>query len=238
MAYITATHANWLLGDRAIRAMPAIPRAENSRCQSTGEALVVSLDLEHTHTWQFSSAKVESLAPNSYPVFENPLLSYRVPPPVPPVPPIPPGPDGAVGAGPLGGLGLFGPLGGFGLFGPLGGFGLSGPLGGFFGGALRSLGLLGFFGALGLSGLLLPGGFGPLGLFGGLLGVGLPGCCEPCMTAALKPDAPMPGATANAPIEINATDHRTRRKFIVISLDFTLENDAILRCSQQHRHSY
>ena len=166
-------------------------------------------------------------------------ISYRVPPPIPPVPP---GPDGAVGAGPLGGFGLFGPLGGFGLFGPLGGFGLSGPLGGFFGGALRSLGFLGFFGALGLSRLLLPGGFGPLGLFGGLLGlfgslgVGLPGCCEPCMTAALNSDAPMLGGTTNAPIEINATDHRTLRKFIVI-LVFTIENDANLRCSQQDRHS-
>jgi hypothetical protein len=167
-------------------------------------------------------------------------LSYRVPPPIPPVPP---GPDGAVGAGPLGGFGLFGPLGGFGLFGPLGGFGLFGPLGGFFGGALRSLGFLGFFGALGLSGLLLPGGFGPLGLFGGLLGllgslgVGLPGCCEPCMTAALKSDAPMLGGTTNAPIKINATGHRTLRKFIAISLDFTIESDANLRCSQQDRHS-
>lgn len=145
-------------------------------------------------------------------------ISYRVPPPVPP------GPDGAVGAGPLGGLGLFGPLGGL------------------FGGALRSWGFFGFLGALGLSGLLLPGGFGPLGLFGGLLGllgslgVGLPGCCEPCMPAALKSDAPMPGGTTNAPIEINATDHRTLRKFIVISLDFTIENDAILKCSQQDRH--
>ena len=152
-------------------------------------------------------------------------ISYRAPPPVPPVLP---GPDGAVGAGPLGGLGLFGPL---------GGFGLSGPLGGFFGGALRSLGFFGFFGRLGLSGLLLPGGFGPLGLFGGLLGllgslgVRLPGCSEPCMPAALISDAPMPSGTTNAPIEINATDQRTLRKFIVISLDFTIENDAILKCS-------
>jgi hypothetical protein len=167
----------------------------------------------------------------------SPKLSYRVPPPVPPVPPVPPGPDGAVGAGPLGGLGLFGPLGGLGLFGPLGGFGLLGPLGGLFGGALRSLGFLGFFGRLGLSGLLLPGGFGPLGLFGGLLGllgslgVGLPGCSEPCMPAALISDTPMPSGTAKAPIEINASDQRTLRKFIVIFLDFTIENDAILKCS-------
>jgi hypothetical protein len=150
-------------------------------------------------------------------------ISYRVPPPTPPAFP---GPDGALGAGPLGGFG----------------FGLSGPLTGFFSGALRPLGLLGFFGVLGLSGLLLPGRFGPLGLFGGLLGllgslgVGLPGCCEPCMPTALKPYAPMPGGATNAPIEINATDHRTLRKFIVISLDFTIEIDAILKCSQQHRH--
>jgi hypothetical protein len=123
---------------------------------------------------------------------------------------------------------LFGPLGGFGLFCPLGGFGLSGPLGGLFGGALRSLGFFGFFGVLGLSGLLLPGGFGPLGLFGGLLGplgslgVGLPGCCEPCMPTALNSNAPIPDGTANAPIEINANDHRTLWKFIFISLDYTL----------------
>ena len=133
---------------------------------------------------------------------------YRGPPPVPPELP---GPDGAEGAGPLGGLGLFGPL---------GGFGLSGPLGGLFGGALRSLGLFGFFGALGLSGLFLPGGVGLLGLFGGLLGllgVGLPGCFESCVLAALKLAVPMPGVTANAPIEINATAHRNLRKFIVRS---------------------
>jgi hypothetical protein len=130
-----------------------------------------------------------------------------------------------------------------GLFGPLGGFGLLGTLGGLFGGALRSLGLFGFFGALGLSGLLLPGRFGPFGLFGGLLGplgslgFGLPGCCEPCMPTATKSDAPMPGATTNAPTEINATAHRTLRKLIVISLALTIENDAILKCSQKHRRS-
>jgi hypothetical protein len=65
----------------------------------------------------------------------------------------------------------------------------------------------------------------------------LPGCSEPCMPAALISDAPMPGATTNAPIEINASDHRTLRKFIVISPGLTIENDAILRCSQQDRRS-
>lgn len=154
------------------------------------------------------------------------------------------GPLGGLGLfGPLGGLGLFGPLGGFGLFGPLGGLGLFGPLGGFFGGTLRLLGFFGFFGRLGLSGLLLPGGFGPLGLFGGLLGLfgslgnGLPGCSEPCIPAALNSDAPTLGGIINAPIEINATDHGTLRKFIVISLDFTIENDANHGCSQQDRYS-
>jgi hypothetical protein len=141
------------------------------------------------------------------------------------------GPLGGLGLfGPLGGLGLFGPLGGFGLLGPLGGFGLSGTLGGLFGGTLRLLGFFGFFGRLGLSGLLLPGGFGPLGLLGSL-GNGLPGCSEPCIPIAPKSDTPMPSGITNAPIKINATDQRTFRKFIVISLDFTIKNDAILKCS-------
>jgi hypothetical protein len=143
---------------------------------------------------------------------------------------IPPCPDGAVGAGPLEGMGLFGPLGGFGFLGPLGGF---------FGGALRSFGLFGFFGTFGLSGLLLPGGFGPFGLFGGLsgaFGVGLPCCCEPAISVTRKSDALTPGTTANAAIEINATEHRTLRKLIGFSLDLTLRNDAVLRCSQWDRH--
>jgi len=196
---------------------------------SSSRLIVASLGQEYTHGWQFFCRDqvrcVKSISPTEF---------RR------PVPPELPGPDGAVGAGPLGGLGLFGPLGGLGSFGPLGGFGLLGPLGGLFGGALRSLGLFGFFGALGLSGLLLPGAFGPLGLFGGLLGLlgfGLAGCCESCMPAALKSNTPIPGVTANAPIEINATDHRKLRKFIVRPLAFTIKNDAILRCSQQDRQS-
>jgi hypothetical protein len=57
------------------------------------------------------------------------------------------------------------------------------------------------------------------------------------MPAALKSDAPIPGGTTNAPIEINANDHRTLRKFIVISLDFNIKNGTVLECSQQHRYS-
>jgi hypothetical protein len=60
-----------------------------------------------------------------------------------------------------------------------------------------------------------------LGLLGSL-GFGLPGCCESCMTAALKSDAPMHTGTANAPANINAAGHRTLRKPIVIALDFTI----------------
>jgi hypothetical protein len=106
--------------------------------------------------------------------------------------------------------------------GPLGGLGLLGPLGGFFGGALRSSGLFGLFWAFGLSGLLLPGEFDLLRLFGGsvgALGLGLLGCCEPSIPIARKSDAPAPGTTARAVIEINTTDHRTLRKFIVVSLN-------------------
>jgi hypothetical protein len=111
----------------------------------------------------------------------------------------------------------------------------AGPLGGLFGGGLRSLGVFGFFGAFGVSGLLLLGAFGLLGLFGGLLGslgVGLPGCCERCMTAALISDTPMPVSITNAPIEISATDHRTLRELIVISPAFIIESGATLKCSQ------
>jgi hypothetical protein len=57
------------------------------------------------------------------------------------------------------------------------------------------------------------------------------------MPGAFKSEALMPGATANAPIEINAADHRTLRKFIDISLEFIIETDAIFKCSQQDRHS-
>jgi len=49
------------------------------------------------------------------------------------------------------------------------------------------------------------------------------------MPTATKSDAPMPDVTAKAPIEINATDHRTLRKFIVVFLDLTIENDATLK---------
>jgi hypothetical protein len=47
----------------------------------------------------------------------------------------------------------------------------------------------------------------------------------------------MPGATTNAPTEINASDHRTLRRIIVISLGFTIENEAIVKCSQQDRQT-
>jgi hypothetical protein len=57
------------------------------------------------------------------------------------------------------------------------------------------------------------------------------------MPAALKSDAPIPGGNTKAPIEINANDHRMLRKFIVISLDFNLNNGNVLECSQQHRYS-
>jgi hypothetical protein len=106
------------------------------------------------------------------------------------------------------------------------------------------LGLLGFFGALGLSGLLAPGGFGPFGLFGGLfgllgsLGLGLPGCCEPCMGAVISSVAPTHDGTTNAPIEINRTEHRTLRKVIVSSFHFNIESDVHVGCSQRDRHSF
>jgi hypothetical protein len=51
------------------------------------------------------------------------------------------------------------------------------------------------------------------------------------MTTAFKSDAPIHGANTNAHIEINAANHRTLGKFIVVSLDFTKEDAVILKCS-------
>lgn len=47
------------------------------------------------------------------------------------------------------------------------------------------------------------------------------------MPIARKSDAPAPGTTARAVIEINPTDHRTLRTFIVVSLHLAIKNNAV-----------